>query len=80
MTPRNVADAYEGWFSVGLLLLPGIPLWFFWDELLRWSGGYGETVAGVVIFLQAASLLLLRPPLMRRIHDLSRWLEARRKN
>lgn len=68
-----------GWVSVGLLLLPGIPLWFFWDELLRWSGGIGETVAGVVIFLQAASLLFLRPPLMRRIHDLSRWLDARRQ-
>jgi len=79
MTKGNAADTFEGWVSVGLLLLPGIPLWFFWDELLRWSGGYGETVAGVVIFLQAASLLLLRPPLMRRIQDLSRWLDARRK-
>lgn len=79
MTRENPADPIEGWVSVGLLLLPGIPLWFFWDELLRWSGGYGETVAGVVIFLQAASLLLLRPPLMRRIQDLSRWLDARRK-
>jgi len=79
MTKGNAADAFEGWVSVGLLLLPGIPLWLFWDELLRWSGGYGETVAGVVIFVQAASLLLLRPPLMRRIQDLSRWLNARRK-
>lgn len=68
-----------GPISIGLLLLPGIPLWFFWDELWTWSGGYGETVAGFVIFLQAASLLLLRPPVMRRIHDLSRWLDARRK-
>lgn len=79
MTKRNAADVFEGWVSVGLLLLPGIPLWLFWDELLRWSGGYSVTVAGVVIFLQAASLLLLRPPLMRRIQDLSRWLDARRK-
>lgn len=80
MTKENAADAFEGWVSVGLLLLPGIPLWFFWDELLRWSDGYGEIVAGVVIFLQAASLLLLRPPLMRLIQDLSRWQDARRKN
>lgn len=79
MTKRNAADVFEGWVSVGLLLLPGIPLWFFWDELLKWSGGHGETVAGVVIFLQAASLLLLRPPLMRRIQDLSRRLDARQK-
>ena len=79
MTKGNAADAFEGWVSVGLLLLPLIPLWFFWDELLRWSDGYGEIVAGVVIFLQAASLLLLRPPLMRLIQDLSRWLDARRK-
>lgn len=79
MTKENAADAFEGWVSVGLVLLPGIPLWFFWDELWRWSGGYGETVAGVVILLQAASLLLLRPLVMRRIHDLSRWLDAHRK-
>lgn len=79
MTKENAADAFEGWVSVGLLLLPGIPLWFFWDELSRWSDGYGEIVAGVVIFLQAASLLLLRPPLMRLIQDLSRWLDARRQ-
>jgi hypothetical protein len=79
MTQRNAADSFEGWVSVGLLLLPGIPLWFLWDELLRWSAGYVETVAGVVIFLQAGSLLLLRPPLMRRIHDLSHWLDARKK-
>jgi hypothetical protein len=83
--PRNfslewrIDQRWEGRVTVGLALLPGIPLWFFWDELWRWSGGYGETVAGVVIFLQAASLLLLRPPVMRRIHDLSRWLDARRK-
>lgn len=79
MTKGNAANTFEGWVSVGLLLLPGIPLWFFWDELLRWSDGYGEIVAGVVILLQAASLLFLRPPLMRRIQDLSRWLDARRK-
>lgn len=79
MTKENAADAFEGWVSVGLFLLPGIPLWFFWDELLRWSGGYGETVAGVVIFLQAASLMLLRPPLMRCIQNLLRWLHGRRK-
>lgn len=79
MTKKNAAEASEGWVSVGLLFLPGIPLWFFWGELLRLSGGYGEIVAGFVIFLQVASLLLLRPPLMRRIQDLSRWLDACRK-
>ena len=82
--PRNFSlgwrteQRWSGWISVGLLFLPCIPLWFFWEDLVRWSGGYSETVAGVVIFSQVASLLLLKEPLMRRMVKLSKKLDARR--
>lgn len=80
--PRNfsldwqIRERWTGWVSVGLLLLPGIPLWFFWDKLVRWSSGYGETVAGVVIFSQLASLLLFREPLIERLVSLAGKTDA----
>lgn len=75
MKQKHAADAFEGWVSVSLLLLPCLPLWLFWEELVRWSGGYSETVVGFMIFAQTASLLLLKDPLIRSLVMLSQKLD-----
>jgi hypothetical protein len=79
MARASTVKAFEGWVSVGLFVLPGIPLWLFWEELLAVSGGYTETITGIVILSQAAFLLLLREPLVRWLVGLRQETDARRE-
>lgn len=71
--PRNfnvewrAREKWGGWVTVGLMMLPGLPLWFVWEEFVGWSGGYGETIFGIVTLLQFGSILLFREPLTEAV-------------
>ncbi len=75
--PRNfslewrVRQRSGGWVAAGLLLLPGIPLWFVWEDYLRWAGGYGEIAVGVVTVAQISLLVGLRDRLTERMVKLA---------
>lgn len=79
MVKRHTEAALDGWIRVGLFFLPGVPLWFVWEEFLNWSGGYSEIVFGIVTLLQFASVLLLHRPLMKALIKLCDQLDAQRE-
>lgn len=79
MVKRHTEAALDGWVRVGLFLLPGVPLWFVWEDFLSWSGGYDATVFGVVTLLQFASIVLLHGPLMKALIKLCDQMDALRE-
>ena len=61
------------------MLLPGIPLWFVWEDYLRWAGGYGEIAVGVVTIAQISLLVGLRDRLTERMVKLAIRLDHWRR-
>lgn len=82
--PRNfslewrVGERWGGWITVGLLFFPAIPLWFVWEDFLRWTGGYSELVVGVVTIAQLGLILGFRDRLTEAIVNLAVRLAQRR--
>lgn len=56
-------QSLDGWVFIGLGLLPGVPLWFIWDQFPEWVGQNGQFVAGIVFMLQVGLIALFREPL-----------------
>ena len=65
-------EKWEGWITVALMFAPGIPLWWYWEDIEMWSGGYGAPIAGIVIYLQFGLIWLFRD-------RLSHWIAGRAK-
>ena len=76
MVKRHTEDALDGWVKVGLFLLPGVPLWFVWEDFVKWT--YGTTY-GAVGLLQFASVLLLHGPVMKALIKLCDQIDALRE-
>lgn len=76
MAKKHTEEALDGWVTVGLFLLPGLPLWFVWERFLTWSGGYHATIFGVVTLLQFASVVVLHRPVMKSLIKLCDEMDA----
>ena len=76
MVKRHREEALDGWIRVGLFFLPGLPLWFVWEDFVRWT--YGATY-GAVGLLQFASVYFLHWPVMRALTKLRDQIGALRE-